>query len=217
VAPFAGTDGHVGLAGAEQLVIEEALMPVRSAPEDTKGESDLDLLAKVRAGDRSAFERLYLLYHPRLTRFLWTLIRRPALVEEVLDDTMMVVWQTAVNFRGSSKLSTWIFAIAYRKATKARARWPDPLEDDKSDGRASDEPTPEQQIRHHRLHDAIIEAMDGLSAEHRAVVDLTYFHGLGYREIAQIVNCPVDTVKTRMFHARRRLRRAFAGSFQDWL
>jgi RNA polymerase sigma factor (sigma-70 family) len=183
----------------------------------SEGNEERELLERVAAKELAAFERLYRIYQPRLDRFLATLLRRPQLVEEVLDDTMMVVWQTAANFRGSSKLSTWIFAIAYRKAMKARARWPDPLEDDKSDGRASDEPTPEQQIRHHRLHDAIVEAMDGLSAEHRAVVDLTYFHGLGYREIAQIVNCPVDTVKTRMFHARRRLRRAFAGSFQDWL
>jgi RNA polymerase sigma-70 factor (ECF subfamily) len=129
----------------------------------------------------------------------------------------MVVWQTAGRFRGTSKLSTWIFAIAYRKAMKAKVRWPDPVEDDANDKSVSDEPTPEQQFRHLKLHDAILEAMNGLSAEHRAVVDLTYFHGLGYREIAEIVNCPVDTVKTRMFHARRRLRQAFAGSLSDWL
>jgi RNA polymerase sigma-70 factor (ECF subfamily) len=59
--------------------------------------------------------------------------------------------------------------------------------------------------------------MDSLSADHRAVVDLTYFHGLGYRDIAQIVDCPVDTVKTRMFHARRRLKQAIAGDVSDWL
>ena len=59
--------------------------------------------------------------------------------------------------------------------------------------------------------------MNGLSADHRAVVDLTYFHGLGYREIAEIMSCPVDTVKTRMFHARRRLKAAFPGSLPDWL
>jgi RNA polymerase sigma-70 factor (ECF subfamily) len=59
--------------------------------------------------------------------------------------------------------------------------------------------------------------MAQLSAEQRAVVDLTYFHGMGYREIAEIVDCPVDTVKTRMFHARRRLKRALSGSLADWL
>jgi len=59
--------------------------------------------------------------------------------------------------------------------------------------------------------------MARLSAEHRAVVDLTYFHDLGYREIAEIVGCPVDTVKTRMFHARRRLRQALPGELADWV
>ena len=59
--------------------------------------------------------------------------------------------------------------------------------------------------------------MDQLSADHRAVVDLTYFHEMGYREIAAIMDCPVDTVKTRMFHARRHLKQALTGDSSDWL
>ena len=176
-----------------------------------------EVLARVAAGDLQAFERLYRLYQPRLARFLTTLLRRPQLIEEVLDDTMMVVWQTADRFRGSSKPSTWIFAIAYRKAHKARLRWPDPVEDPHSDSRISEDPAPDAELDHQRLHDSLMRAMDQLSADHRAVVDLTYFHGMGYREIAEIVDCPVDTVKTRMFHARRRLKAAMGGSLRDWL
>lgn len=157
------------------------------------------------------------MYQPRLARFLANILQRPQLVEEVLDDTMMVVWQTADRFRGASKPSTWIFAIAYRKALKARLRWPDPLPDDGLDLQVSDEPKPDEHLQQERLGEALREAMASLSAEHRAVVDLTYFHGLGYREIAEIVDCPVDTVKTRMFHARRRLKRALAGDISDWL
>jgi len=157
------------------------------------------------------------MYRPRLSRFLLGILQRPQLIEEVLDDTMMVVWQTAGNFRGSSKPSTWIFAIAYRKALKAKVRWPDPVEDDEFDTRVSPDPGPDQQLHHQRLHDALMEAMNHLSADHRAVVDLTYFHGMGYRDIADIVDCPVDTVKTRMFHARRRLKQAMSASFADWL
>ena len=164
-----------------------------------------------------AFERLYRIYQPRLARFLFNLVQRPQLVEEVLDDTMMVVWDTAESFRGTSKLSTWIFAIAYRKALRARARWPDPVEEPAVDTRVSSEPGADDQLDHERLHDALIAAMDTLSADHRAVVDLTYFHGLGYREIAEIMSCPVDTVKTRMFHARRRLKDALSGRFADWI
>ncbi|HKX92927.1 MAG TPA: sigma-70 family RNA polymerase sigma factor [Sphingomicrobium sp.] len=181
------------------------------------GADERELLNRVGARDLDAFERLYRLYQPRLARFLINLVRRPQLVEEVLNDTMMVVWQTAGKFRGTSKPSTWIFAIAYRKAQKAKARWPDPVEAKGEDRRASAEPEPDEQLRHSRLHDALITAMNGLSADHRAVVDLTYFHGMGYREIAEVLDCPVNTVKTRMFHARRRLRAAMIGSLPDWL
>ena len=75
----------------------------------------------------------------------------------------------------------------------------------------------EQALVERHLRDALVAAMRHLSADHRAVVDLTYFHGLGYREIAEIMGCPVDTVKTRMFHARRRLKDALAGSLGDWI
>ena len=178
---------------------------------------ELELLERIKAHDMDAFERLYRIYQPRLARFLVHLLKRPQLVEEVLDDTMMVVWQTAGSFRGTSKLSTWVFAIAYRKALKARARWPDPLENDERDSRVSNDPSPDAELERSRVHDALTRAMDVLSTEQRAVVDLTYFHGLGYRDIAEILSCPVDTVKTRMFHARRRLKQALSGTLADWL
>jgi RNA polymerase sigma factor (sigma-70 family) len=204
-----GESPEVNWPGAVKRPLTEAAKPSTS--------DDRELLARVAAGDLQAFERMYRLYQPRLTRFLTTLLRRPQLIEEVLDDTMMVVWQTADRFRGSSKPSTWIFAIAYRKAHKARLRWPEPVEEPDSDNRISEDPAPDDELHHQRLHDSLMQAMDQLSADHRAVVDLTYFHGMGYREIAEIVDCPVDTVKTRMFHARRRLRKAIPGKLADWL
>ena len=206
---MSGESPEVSRSGILRRPRTEAARPLAS--------DERELLARVAAGDLQAFERLYRLYQPRLSRFLTTLLRRPQLIEEVLDDTMMVVWQTADRFRGSSKLSTWIFAIAYRKAHKARLRWPDPVEDPEQDGRISEDPAPDDELHHQKLHDSLMRAMDQLSADHRAVVDLTYFHGLGYREIAEIVDCPVDTVKTRMFHARRRLKQAIGGSLADWL
>jgi len=187
----------------------------QSAPSGAPSETAL--LERVKLHDVDAFERLYRIYQPRLARFLINLLMRPQLVEEVLDDTMMVVWQTAGSFRGTSKLSTWVFAIAYRKALKAKARWPDPVEDEDRDMRVSNDPGPDSELERSRIHDALISAMAKLSAEQRAVVDLTYFHGLNYREIADIVSCPVDTVKTRMFHARRRLKQTLSGTFTDWL
>jgi len=175
------------------------------------------LVAGVRARDLRAFEELYRNYHPRLTRFLANLIRRPQMVEEVLNDTMMVVWERLDSYTGASKLSTWIFAIAYRKAMKALRRWDDPVEDRDAELRESPDAGADQHINQQRVQAALLGAIGELSPDHRAVVDLTYYHELGYREIAEIMDCPVDTVKTRMFHARRHLKRKLAGELADWL
>ena len=200
-----------------QVSMSQTASPQRIGAARAEGVEERELIERVRGRELAAFERLYRLYQPRLTRFLSNVVHRPQVLEEVVDDTMMVVWDTAGNFRGASKLSTWIFSIAYRKALKARARWPDPVEDVEQDTRVSEDPAPDDELHHQKLHDSLMRAMDQLSADHRAVVDLTYFHGLGYREIAEIVDCPVDTVKTRMFHARRRLKQAIGGSLADWL
>ena len=175
------------------------------------------LLARIGEGDRQAFEELYRIYHPRLTRFLINLVRRPTLVEEVLNDTLMVVWERSDSFNGASKLSTWVFAIAYRKAMKAVRRQDEPIEDKEAERRPSPGAGPEEVMAQSRTHVLLVRAMGELSADHRAVVDLTYFHEMGYREIASILNCPVDTVKTRMFHARRHLRKRLEGQLADWI
>ncbi len=175
------------------------------------------LIDKIAEGDVRAFEELYRAYHPRLTQFLINMTRRMHLVEEILDDTMMVVWERPESYAGASKFSTWIFAIAYRKALRALRRNDEPVEDPAADLRASAEPWPDHELERVQTHELLFGALGELSPEHRAVVDLAYFHEAGYREIAEIMNCPVDTVKTRMFHARRRLRSKLAGDFSDWI
>ena len=192
-------------------------LPRPVAAADAGERAEQRLLAEVAARRMLAFEALYRGYYPRLTRFLDRMTRRPELVEEVLDDTMFVVWSRAASYNGQCKVSTWIFAIAYRKALKALQRLDEPVADVAADEHPSADPGPEERFGAQQLHQALTAALGGLSVEHRAVVELTYFHGAGYREIAQIVDCPVDTVKTRMFHARRRLRTLLAGSLGDWL
>jgi RNA polymerase sigma-70 factor (ECF subfamily) len=175
------------------------------------------LIRRVAAQDLRAFEQLYRAYHARLTRFLDRMTRRRALVEEVLNDTMLVVWNRSDTFNGRSKVCTWIFAIAYRKALKALQRHDEAVEDAEPDRRAASDDGPERQLQQRQASMGLVRALDALSIDHRMVVELTYFHGMGYREIAEIVDCPVDTVKTRMFHARRRLRTLLAGDAEDWL
>ena len=176
------------------------------------------LVTQIAAGELRAFEQLYRAYHPRLTRFLERVTRRPSLVGELLNDTMWVVWKRADSYNGRSKVSTWIFAIAYRKALKAMGSIDEPIESvPADDSPQTATPNPEQQLAHRQLGAALRHVLGDLSVEQRAVVDLTYFHDIGYREIGAIVGCPVDTVKTRMFHARRRLRTLLAGRLEDWL
>jgi RNA polymerase sigma-70 factor (ECF subfamily) len=175
------------------------------------------LIARIVDRDLRAFEQLYRIYHPRLSRFLINILRRPQLVEEALNDTLMVVWRRPEAYNGMSKVSTWIFAIAYRTALKARSRNDEPMEDHDAENRVSLEVGPEQAMGQRQVQEILSTAMGQLSPEHRAVVDLTYFHEAGYREIAEILDCPVGTVKTRMHHARRHLRAMLAGQLgADW-
>lgn len=178
---------------------------------------DARLIALIREKDLGAFEALYRGYHTRLSRFLLRLINRPHMVEEVLNDTLMVVWEKAENFTGASKLSTWIFAIAYRKAMKALRKQDVPVDDSVIEERASLDPSPEDDLGHDRRRKLLLAAMNELSPEHRAVINFTYFQDMGYREIATIMDCPIDTIKTRMFHARRRLKQRMSGDLADWL
>lgn len=175
------------------------------------------LVARVADGDLRGFEALYRLYNRRLSRFILNMVHRPHLAEEILNDTLMVVWRKAAAYDGRSKVSTWIFAIAYRRALNALRSLKEPIEDKNAERRESPEEGPEQQLGRQQIHDLLLNAMTKLSADHRAVVDLTYFHEMDYREIAEVMACPVDTVKTRMYHARRHLKRVLAGQASDWL
>src|ERR1700741_1184893 len=92
----------------------------------TANHDEVELLARIARGDRRAFERLYRVYLPRLTRFLQQLTRHPQAMEEAINDTMLVVWRKAGSYNETSKVSTWIFAIAYRRGLKLLKRFDDP-------------------------------------------------------------------------------------------
>ena len=200
--------GAGGDAGVLHAVIDPTTPGVVAGR--VSGRSDIEdalLIARVAAKEKGAFERLYRAYYSRLTRFLERMTRSPELIDEILDDTMLVVWSRAATFNGTSRASTWIFAIAYNHALKALRRTREPV-DAAPDEDASDPAVgPEPEMMARQARDRMKSMLDRLSPEQRAVVDLTYYHGYSYKEIAEIACCPVDTVKTRMFHARRHLRR----------
>jgi RNA polymerase sigma-70 factor (ECF subfamily) len=172
-----------------------------AAAQDT---DDLASLARIALGDRSAFDGLYRRYYDRLFRFVLRVTGRMNLVEDVINDTMIVIWRKAGDYRGAAQASTWIFGIAYRKALKAISR--ELRAPEVVDELPEIESPPSDTVDRDGLHAAIRQAVMQLPPEHRAVVDLTFFSNKSYDEVAQILDCPVGTVKSRMFHARAKLR-----------
>jgi RNA polymerase sigma factor (sigma-70 family) len=179
------------------------------------GTDEPRLVARTAAGDRRAFEALYRSYLPRLARFLYRMSASAPLLEEIIDDTMLVVWRKAASFDGSCRVSTWIFAIAYRTARKALRLADDPFDLDADALPCDSAWEPDSALDARQRHDAVATALDALPMAQRMVVTLTYFHDMGYEEIAGILECPVNTVKTRMFHARRRLRTLLADDARE--
>ena len=176
---------------------------------------ETQLVRRIACQDRHAFELLYRIYYRRLTRFLDRVTRKPQMIDEILDDTMLVVWRKAATFNGASQVSTWIFAIAYRKAMKAFKRERGRVQGSLDLDAPACAPSPEIAFIEGESRSALRRLVAELSAEQRAVVELTYYHGCAYKEIAEIVGCPVDTVKTRMFHARRKLRAVMTALEQE--
>ena len=162
-------------------------------------------LARVAGGDRLAFERLYRAYVPRLARFLRRYTHDAGLVEELVDDTLLVAWRRAAAWDASCKVSTWLFAIAARKARKALRRV---RADERPDLDALEAP-PDTQPEHHCARLARRRAVDAalatLAFDQRVVVQLSYFHDMDYARIADVLRCAPGTVKTRMALARKRL------------
>ena len=151
--------------------------------------------------DRSALTQLYQAYRRSLGGFLLRRLGSEQLVQETYNDVMFTVWRKAQDFRGDSSVSTWIFGIAFRMCMAALRK--------------------EQRHRKHlleipidQLPEAVTEQstdsleieLDALADDYRVVIELAYFYGASINEIAEIIDCPANTVKTRLFRARRKLR-----------
>ncbi len=196
-------------------------LPVADASSPDQ-QQDLELIRAVALRDRLAFERLYYRHAGRLGRYLMRFLRQREAVEEALNDVMLVVWQNAARFDpAASRVSTWLFGIAHNKALKALASAKsrsmevamEPVEVDAADPQyegpdtveRADPSDPERAVASKQLADVLGRALEELTPEHRMVVELAFGEDCSYQEIATITSAPVNTVKTRMFYARKRL------------
>jgi RNA polymerase sigma-70 factor, ECF subfamily len=170
------------------------------APSDLE---DTALISLVASGDRAAFEKLYLAHHNRISRFLARFIRSRENLEEIIDDTFMVVWRNAGHFRHASRLSTWIVGIGYRIALKSIRGTEYQMVSQNIEDLTEDRPNHAVECEH---KDWVKKGLDRLPVEQRLILELAYGLGHSIEEIAAITCSPIGTVKTRMFHAREKLR-----------
>lgn len=158
-------------------------------------------------GDRTAFEQLYRASQRRIFGYLFRMIGSAEHAEELTTDVMLEVWKSASTFKGESQVSTWMFGIARFKALSFLRRAKNGTVGVEEAIEVPDaRELPDEMLVKQGMAERIKQALGRLSQEHREVMELTFFEGLSYPEIAKLLACPVNTVKTRMFYARKQLR-----------
>jgi RNA polymerase sigma-70 factor, ECF subfamily len=170
-----------------------------------------ELLTAIAAGSEPGFARFYDAYHSRVYAFVMRHLGDPAEASDVLNEVMLEVWRSAARFEGRSRALTWVLGIAHHKALDAvrrRARRSaEELDESLPD---EDAPNPPELLDAAQNAESLRRCLEKLSDDHRLVVHLAFFDDLPYTEVARIVDCPVGTVKTRIFHAKRLLRQCLS-------
>ncbi|CAN1561335.1 RpoE DNA-directed RNA polymerase specialized sigma subunit, sigma24 homolog [Rhabdaerophilaceae bacterium] len=181
--------------------------------------SDDDLVRRIAKGDSLAMRTLYARHHVRVFRFVLRLTRNEALAEDMVSEVFLDVWRQAERFEFGSAVTTWLLAMARNKAWSAlRKRREGELEEGAAESMEDEGDNPEMQMQKLDKGLAIRACLDQLSPEHREVIDLVYYHERSMEEVATIISIPENTVKTRLFYARKKLSELMkvAGIDRGW-
>ena len=188
--------------------------------------SDLSLVRRVQRGDKGAFDALVLKYQHKLVKLVMRYTRSPADAEDIAQDAFIKAYRALPGFRGDSAFYTWLYRIAIntaKNAVVARDRSPIEFSLDRHDaeesyelqGRMKDTATPEALVMTEEIRATVNGAIESLPEELRTAIVLRELEGLSYEEIAATMDCPVGTVRSRIFRAREaidtRLRQVFDG------
>jgi RNA polymerase sigma-70 factor (ECF subfamily) len=170
----------------------------------------LRLLERIAQSDETAFKELYRGFSRRLYAYVLRQIDDPSQAEEIVADTLYEVWRQPARFRGESQFGTWLIGIARNKVLMAfRSRKPDAKHDDLeavAETVAADDPSAFDILAQQQRHEGVRHCMSKLSADHRECVHLVFYEGMALAEVAALQGCPENTVKTRLFHARQKLK-----------
>ena len=177
-----------------------------------QADTDVQLMTRLAAGDQSALRALLARHGERIYRYALRLTQDTGIAEETANDVALEVWRSAQRYRGEARVTTWLLGITRYKAFNAmRGNQRMSYAADAGEGLADESAETgltSTATERARLQAVLRRALRGLSAEHRVVLELTFFHERTYAEIAAIVGCPTATVRTRMHYAKRALQRA---------
>lgn len=182
-------------------------------------EGDAELLSGMVRGDRGAVTRLMARHKVRVYRFIAARVRNDAIAEEIANEVFLEAWRSAARFAGQSSVSTWLLAIAHHKAVSAtRKQREEGWDDAVADKLADDQDDPEVALQKLDKGAVMRRCIERLSADHREIIDLVYYHEKSVSEVAEVLAIPEATVKTRMFYARKKLAELLraAGIDRGW-
>lgn len=185
-----------------------------------KAPTDMALLARMADGDRLAMQVFYVRHHIRVFRFALRIVSDHSLAEDVISEVFLDVWRQADRFEGRSAVSTWLLAIARHKAYAAlRRRTTEFVKDDVIEAMEDSADTPDATLEKATRGRILRRCLNELTPNHREIIDLVYYHEKSVAEVAQIFAIPENTVKTRLFYARKRLAALArnAGIDREWL
>src|SRR6266700_5125641 len=181
--------------------------------------ADEVLIGRIASGDRLAMQVLFARHHDRVFRFVLRLVRDESVAEDLISEVFLDVWRQAGRFEGRSAVGTWLLAIARHKSLSALRRRPTQALDEQAAASIED-PADDREVAMQKKDKSEIlrQCLQALSAEHREVIDLVYYHERSVEEVASVVGIPESTVKTRMFYARKRLSELLrtAGLDRGW-
>jgi RNA polymerase sigma-70 factor (ECF subfamily) len=181
--------------------------------------SDEALISRIASGDKLAMQVLFARHHVRVFRFVLRLVRNEANAEDLISEVFLDVWRQAGKFEGRSSVSTWMLSIARFKALSSlRKKSEGELDDETAQSIEDDADDPEVAVQKKDKAQALRECLQSLSPEHREIVDLVYYHEKSVEEASEILGIPENTVKTRLFYARKRLSELLkaAGIDRGW-
>jgi RNA polymerase sigma-70 factor, ECF subfamily len=185
----------------------------------TRAADEASLIGRIAAGDSAALRALFARHQVRVFRFILRLVRNAGVAEELTNEVFLEVWRNAGSYRGASSAATWVLSIAHHRAVSSlRKRREESWDEDAAAALADVGDDPEVGVQKADKGAILRRCIDALSPEHKGIIDLVYYHEMSVSEASEVLEIPENTVKTRMFYARKRLSELLeaAGVDRGW-